>query len=134
MGNKSKSTAYGGNNTLISLHTYVYDDQGRMLESKVVNPEGDQIKRWEMKYDSVGNRIEQKEYNENDEYTGKHTSKYDEYGNETETKFYNSKDEIDLKTSRAYTYDNNGNWIIRVDARNDKPEYILERLYTYYQD
>ena len=58
--------------------------------------------------------------------------KYDEKGNKIESNRYNSDGSLYIKWTYKYEFDKQGNWIKRIDFKDEIPEFILEREYEYY--
>lgn len=58
--------------------------------------------------------------------------KYDEKGNKIESNEYNSDGSLYSKWTYKYEFDKQGNWIKRIDFKDEIPEFILEREYEYY--
>ena len=58
--------------------------------------------------------------------------KYDEKGNNIEVNWYNSDGSLASKWTYKYEFDKQGNWIKRIDFKDEIPEFILEREYEYY--
>ena len=58
--------------------------------------------------------------------------KYDDKGNEIERNRHKSDWIVDCEYTYKYELDTINNWIKRIDFKNDKPQYILEREIEYY--
>ena len=57
---------------------------------------------------------------------------YDDKGNEKEIRYYDGKGVFLEERSYTYKFDNNGNWIERIESINQFPKSFLEREITYY--
>ncbi|MDC1197661.1 hypothetical protein N8035_02310 [Algibacter sp.] len=84
------------------------------------------------KYDDKGNRIEQDDYGSDGSLEYRYTFKYDDKGNEIERNRHKSDWIVDCEYTYKYELDTKNNWIKRIDFKNDKPQYILEREIEYY--
>jgi hypothetical protein len=108
------------------LYSYKYDSHDNIVEYK----ENDKIT---YSYDYIAGIVEVTMYNSNDSIITNYKYKYDnkvvKYKNYNVIVGYNL---IINRTTYAYEYDKNGNWIKRTEYENNTPNYIVERLITYF--
>ncbi len=151
----SEHNASGG---VYRKETYSYDDRGNKTKSIRYQPNGrvDQIKTFQ--YDSIGNNTRTELYYKEDQLEERYDYQYDKAGKvkvyiryagdlSLITKFYYTRDDqgnpltetryyadtkLRQKFSYSYQYDSSGNWIHKTVYRNDTPEFIYQRAYTYY--
>jgi hypothetical protein len=109
-----------------------YDYKGNKIEENSYNSDGSLDSKWTYKYDDKGNQIELNSYNSDGSLSIKWTYKYDDKGNKIEENSYNSDGSLISKWTFIYEFDKQGNWIKRIDFKNEIPEFILEREYEYY--
>ena len=109
-----------------------YDEKGNNIENNWYNSDGSLDSKWTYKYDEKGNNIEENRYNSDGSLYSKWTYKYDEKGNNIESNRYKSDGSLDSKWTYKYEFDKQGNWIKRIDFKDEIPEFILEREYEYY--
>ena len=102
---------------------YKAEDRFGKLEKGSLNS------KYTYRYDEKGNKTEQTTYNP-DGSLNKNTYKYSENGKLTEVNEYDS--DGSLHSTSKYEYDNQGNWIKRIDFEDAIPKHILEREYEYY--
>ena len=59
---------------------------------------------------------------------------YDNNGNKKERIKYNPNGSVNIKQTYSYEFDKQGNWVKRIDYKNNKPIYLLEREIDYYNN
>lgn len=128
-GNVEESFFYNNSGDLEDRYTFIYDQEGMLVEvSEYGTNERLRSKRI-LKYDSIGNEIESSRYDSNGQIKSKHNYKYDNDGNRIEVCQYISyKDEFTKYTYRydrgkiveEYCYDSNGNVISKEIFKYDK--------------
>ena len=135
-GNKLEENWFNPDGSLYRKWTYKYDDKGNKIEQNSFNPDGSLSFKYTYKYDDKGNQIELNSFNPDDNLDFKLTYKYDDKGNEIERNSFNSDGSLFLKYTYKYTYDQQGNWIQRIEykVKNgvEKPSQIAERTIEYY--
>lgn len=139
--------------------TYAYDTRGNQVEEREYDSENAaRYKKIVTKYDADNNVIEVTRYNEKGKVNyhcrldkwGNHTLDitykpdgsilekisqkyvYDSHNCETENDRFNAKGKLAMKTRNIYSYDENGNWIMKIVYENDKPKRITERRFDYF--
>ncbi|CEN52128.1 conserved exported hypothetical protein [Capnocytophaga canimorsus] len=115
------------------ITSYIYNEQGNLIEANRYNSDGNLYGKWTYKYDTNGNRIEANSYNSDGSLSGKTAFKYDTNGNRIEANRYNSDGSLYATDIYTYEYDKYGNWVKRIMYNNDKPESIDEREIEYYE-
>src|SRR5690554_8223792 len=109
-----------------------YDEKRNNIEENWYKSDGSLDRKWTYKYDEKGNKIESNRYYSDVSLDRKGTYKYDEKGNNIESNRYYSDGSLDSKWTYKYEFDKQGNWIKRIDFKDEIPEFILEREYEYY--
>ena len=135
-GNKIESNTYKSDGSMYEKKTYKYDDKGNKIETNKYSANGDLNYRWKYKYDEKGNKIESKMYRSKMFGSTMNlidTDKYDEKGNKVETKKYDPYGNLKIRLTYKYEYDEQLNWVKRIEFENKTPAYILERDFEYYK-
>lgn len=120
--------------------SYKFDENNYMIEEATYSLKDKLKYKFTYKLDKSGNVIEENSYDSNNELQGTSISKYDKYGNEEERQYKaikevdNYKGEPNGTTNRKYKYkyDENGNWIEKIEYVNYIPKKIIEREIEYY--
>lgn len=116
-----------------SKYTYEYDKMGKVAKMCQYTASEKQVDNCtSYKYDKNGRISEIEIYNSNNSLSRRSVITYDEKGNEKEIKYYDGKGTFLEERSYTYKFDNNGNWIERIESINQFPKSLLEREITYY--
>ena len=116
-----------------SKYTYEYDKMGKVAKMCQYTASETQVDNCtSYKYDKNGRISEIEIYNSNNSLSRRSVITYDEKGNEKEIKYYDGKGTFLEERSYTYKFDNNGNWIERIESINQFPKSFLEREITYY--
>jgi hypothetical protein len=110
-----------------------YDEKGNQIEETYYGSSGSLNWRLTYKYDEKGNQIEKNSYESDGSLDWRVTFKYDEKGNQIEKNSYESDGSLDTQWTYKYEFDEQGNWIKRVEFENEIPQFILIREYEYYK-
>lgn len=155
-GNIIEYNWYRGDGSLSNKFTYKYDKKGNMIERNLnfydTYGELSSSPKDIFKYDEKGNMIERNVYDADKKITNRHIWKYNKKGKKTEMNSY--KDGVLIDTRKydnyeneiysydtdyggaityKYKYDNQGNWIERIEySENNNPYEITEREIEYY--
>ena len=116
-----------------SKYTYEYDKLGklsRMCQYTISESQVDNCTSY--KYDKNGRIAEIEIYSGNNALSRRSVITYDDKGNEKEIKYYDGKGIFLEERSYTYKFDNNGNWVERIESINQFPKSFLEREITYY--
>ncbi|BDX38340.1 hypothetical protein CYCD_16950 [Tenuifilaceae bacterium CYCD] len=97
---KAKCEYYGG--SLRASYSYVYDDNGQLIEVYQTNPNGDKMLYSAYKYDGKGNMLEEKWFDGQPGEYSKRNFKLDNRGNVNEVEAYYS--DYNYKVVYRYTY------------------------------
>ncbi len=117
-GNRVESNRYDSAGSLDYKWTYLYDDKGNQVEANRYDSDGIDFKLTYL-YDDKGNQVEFNMYDLDGSLDSKSTYLYDDKGNETESKRYFSWNDVSFYLSIiSYDYDNQNNWIKRVESSN----------------
>lgn len=134
MGHEIENIYYNSSGSIERKYSFKYDKLGNLVEEKegaVGSLNMDYASSTKKKYDAAGRVIEIKLENSGlNDHTEKF--KYDEEGNIKEVDLYKFDGTYWTKFINIYNYDQNGNWISKIEIRNDKPKYIIERVIEYY--
>ncbi|MFJ1435169.1 hypothetical protein ACILFN_07460, partial [Capnocytophaga canimorsus] len=126
-GNLIEDNRYNSDGSLSRKTACKYDTNGNRIEENWYNSDGSLSWKTAFKYDTNGNLIEANSYNSDGSLSGKTACKYDTNGNLIEANGYNSDGSLYATDIYTYEYDKYGNWVKRIMYNNDKPESIDER-------
>ncbi len=158
-GNLLKKETYKKGKKLDHTMVYSYDDGKKILEAKL-DPKNDTVYKTLFQYDNVGNLINSLQYDSRGNKYIEYQYEYDEHGNLTKeiqinhvhgTKrenvfayddkgnpvnklriFHLETRKDTLITDYTYRYDDQGNWIQKVEDVNKVPDKVIERQIEYY--
>lgn len=150
---------YNGDGSTSVKYKWSYNYRGSISEEQRLNKSGDLDSRITYVYDDKENKIEMKQYLKTDTtFYWKEVYKYDEGGrmigkdidcfekfqNTIETYQYDSKanktgrdlheknGEVYLAYRWEYEYDKYGNWIKKIEFKNNSPKIIITRMIVYF--
>ncbi len=131
-GNKTKSIRYQSNGQVDQIKTFQYDSIGNNIRKELYYKEDKLEERYDYQYDKSGKVQVYIRYGGDLNLITKFYYTYDDQGNPlTETRYY-ADTKLRQNFSYSYQYDSSGNWINKIVYRNDTPEFIYQREYTYY--
>jgi len=121
----------------------VFDKNGNLIHQTFYNERGEMNNELKYKYNSDNRLIEEFRWTES--RTSYYYYEYDMYGNlllftgrDINTNLPSMYDEyktVELYERNEYTYDDHGNWILRISyLKKDKPYTYTERTIIYYPD
>lgn len=108
-----------------------YDSNGNSIESGTLNEYNIYMVN-KSKYDDKGNVIEWNYYDDGDSIIMKISYKYDNKNNLIVSNEYNDDGSISSKYIYKYEYDVMGNWINKIEIKNNTALYIIERKIEYF--
>lgn len=117
---------------LYSKTKYKNDEKGNLVKELLFNSDGSLHSSTEYKYDDKGNRIEWTDYNDKGIILIKKELKNDEKGNVIELFCSMTAIGMSYKVESKYEYDENNNWNRRIDIKDGKPEFVVERVIKYF--
>ena len=132
-GNVIEEKVYDTNDSLNYKSLYKYDIYGNRIEENDYDASGTLNNKVVYKYDVTGNKVEQNGYNADGDLVNKITFKYDDKGNIIDENGYNADGSLNYKWTYKYEYDDQGNWIKRIEFKYNNAEYVVERKYEYYK-
>jgi hypothetical protein len=125
---------YTSTDSLIYKTVSNYDKNGKLIESLNYGADEHLTSKTLYQYDNLGNRIESATYNSDENLLERTINQYNEQGLVIEVNIFNSKDNSNTKTIYKYEkYDKNGNWIERIEYKDDVVVKISERQIEYYE-
>lgn len=155
--NKSEQKIYDSDGSLRFKYLYKYDKKGILIEESIYNSDGSLFykflfeydknkklrgmnsydsdgelqEKYVFEYDKKRCKSEQKTYDSDGSLKYKFFHKYDKKRNLTETTIV---DKLDQKYEYKYEYefDKKGNWINRIEFKNNIPNEITEREIEYF--
>lgn len=131
-GNKIKFERYYGQKNIL-YKKLNYDTNGNVIEEySYSTQDGSLLHKEQFKYDATGNKTELNWYNSDGSLSLKINYKYDVRGNKIEQINLHGDMSLDFKQSWQYEYDAIGNWIKKIQFKDDKPNEIIERIIEYY--
>lgn len=131
-GNKVEKKKYNLDGILEKKYIFKYDDKGNLLEETFYSEDLEKITKYDYQYDDIGNKIISKNYlYENFSY--KVVDIYDNKGNEIEAIFYDEYEVITSHYTYEYEFDEQKNWIKKIEFKNQTPTYLLEREIVYFE-
>ena len=154
-GTRIASYIYGANDSLQEKHSYKFNANGKQVEWNVHNAKGILDPQTIYRYNEENQMIESASYN----YAGilyfKTVYTYDKKGAIVSSHSYSldgtlhsqaafvydtsghriaeTFEEKGRKTKNTYSYDEEGNWIKKMEYENGVPRFILERDLSYHQ-
>lgn len=150
-GNLIEENRFEPDGQLLWKDIYNYDSNGNMVEHSSYNSNGDLKYKYVYEYDSDGNETSLIKFNTNKEIEFKEAYSYInnnllkemiKYNSEGKISysnkyFYNDKNDVIkiesvLDDKFDYKYDEQNNWIEKVNILGDFPETITERIIEYY--
>ncbi|MDO4880374.1 MAG: hypothetical protein Q3983_03770 [Capnocytophaga sp.] len=129
-GNRTEINEYTDKGLLYTQEKRKFDDNNNLKEQSVYNDKGLLLKRVIFSYNKDNNCISEQRFDENNTLVAKYNYNYDKNDNIIEEKFYNLSGLVHTRTY-VYTFDDEKNWISRIEYQNNKPNYIIERKITY---
>lgn len=113
-------------------YNYEYNQNRHKIEA-TFGPEGDEIKmRVTYAYNSSGNMVEDNQYLSAEKLFCTNTYNYDDFENVTEMNAIHANG-LKLIFAFHYIYDEQGNWIQKIEYWQGKPLYLIERKIIYYK-
>lgn len=109
-----------------------YDDKGNRIRVNCHDSNGKKVRKWIFIYDLIGNKIEEIDSDSDGNRTVNTTYKYDNNRNIIEVYSINPIASLKGTDSYIYEYDNQGNWVKRIDSYNGFVKYIIIREIMYY--
>jgi hypothetical protein len=110
-----------------------YDNKGNLVENDWISSDGSLVFKWIFKYDNKKKLIERKNIYDK-EILLRQTYKYDNNGNEIEKNLYDPRNNRHTMETFKYEFDKMGNWIKRIDFKNDTPKFLIEREIKYFNN
>ena len=129
-GNITKEQYLEGDSGVIRTTYFTYDANGHISER--VNSENGFKLKTTYKYDIKGNVVEETQYDAAGKIVTRIMTTYDERGNSTEQSFYDKDSRLQTHTVFTLTYDQQGNWIRKVQSNNNRVVAITDREIVYY--
>ncbi len=108
---------------------YEHDDNGNSIEQNGYNWAGELLETWTSEFDTKGNEMKSSVFNSDGKLENKYTAEYDDKGNRIKLNLYNSDDEL-LQKWTYDEYDDKGNLIKEKQYTTDK-ELENEVRYEY---
>lgn len=154
-GKKIKGKRYNSDGELELLFKYDYNSDGEMTKEENYDSDGElegvskfeyiddeeMIKLYNsdgklegvVKYNGKGQRLKQENYNSDGEFELTYTCEYSDDGKVLKQKFYDSYGELQQVDKYEYPkFDNEDNWIEKVEYRGDEIVSIIKREITYW--
>ena len=113
-------------------YIYEYDDKGNKIEENIYKSDGSLDYKDTYEYDNKGNKIEFNEYDSDGSLLWKFRLEYDNIGNIIESIEYDSDGIVESEGSFEFEYDENLNWVKKIEHKNTIPNKIIEREIEYY--
>jgi hypothetical protein len=132
-GNAIEQIEYNSNDRLILRHVYKYDGKGNQVESSTYSSLASLEERYTHKYDDKGNRIETNAYDSNGNLESKGTWTYDKYNNPIQNNWFNKKGVLSSAYRYEYEYDQQGNWIKKIEFEKNVPQKVILREIIYFR-
>jgi YD repeat-containing protein len=129
-GNKTKEQYLEGDSAVIRTTYFTYDASGN-ITTRINSENGFKLKT-AYKYDGKGNQVEETQFDATGKVATRILTGYDEKGNITEQTFFDKDDRLETHIVFSLTYDQQGNWIRKVQTNNNKQVGITDREIVYY--
>ena len=134
-----------------------YDDNENVIEEEIYNPDGSIKFKFDLKYDGNSRLTEKKRldskmnliekttykyysdnklkesciYNSENKMIEKQEREFDKNGNIIFSLYSNAEENIERRRIYEYKFDENMNWIQRIEILNDTPNEFIERIIKY---
>jgi len=108
-----------------------YDGNSRLTEKKQLDSKMKLIEKTSYKYYSDNKLKEYCIYNSENKMIEKQERKFDKNGNIIFSLYSNVEDNIERRRIYEYKFDENMNWIQRIEILNDTPNEFIERIIKY---
>ncbi len=131
-GNQIKRSWYNSDGSLEDKTTYLYDDRGNKVKRDCYNSDGSLRIKWTYQYNDRNKLIKLAKYNADGSLRFKNIYQYDDRGNKFRQDCYKSDGSLRYKNTWKYQYDNQGNWVRKIEYQDGNPEFILEQEIEYY--
>lgn len=118
--------------TLIVKGSFIYDENGNMVEWQIINPLDEMISKYIFTVNQDGKRTGFSFYNKEGKKTFEQKFSYNDHGSLGRQELINANGES-LVTEYEYEYDDMGNWT-KYTSRTGPTGVIAERAITYYQE
>ncbi len=129
-GNATKEQYLEGDSAIIRTAYFTYDGNGNVAER--INSENGFKLKTTYKYDGNGNPVEETQFDAGGKTITKITTVYDEKGSALEQTYLDKDNRLQTHIVFTITYDQQGNWIRKVQTNNNKVVMITDREITYY--
>lgn len=118
-------------NVVVSENIHTYDEEGRRVETIMIQPKDKMRTRLVFRYDEKGARTQMLKYNTQDKLIEKVAYTVDDKGNVTELA---EEDAAGVKTTRS-TFDDNGNTVLQEEYNdNEELNHRVERTMNEHGD
>ena len=131
-GRLSGGEVYGFEGAMLGNYTYAHDADGRISEQTLTAKDSKLLWRNTFRYDADGNLAELTTFDADGSITARTLTKYDGKGFPTSTETFGPDNTPDKVLTHTYeTFDKKGNWLRRINHRDGKVVWLIEREITY---
>jgi YD repeat-containing protein len=130
-GDEVESLMFSENGSVDIKWISKFDKKGKRIEMRRLDEEADYEVLFSFKYDNEGKLIEEIEHRADGKIITKTSFKYDQSGQVVEEIFTDEDNNSELWVFE-YEYDEVGNWIKRIEIKENKPVYLVVRDIDYF--
>ena len=131
--NKVTESVYNHRGMLLQKEIRWLDKKGLPVETRIFGEDNNLINYRKEKFDKNGLRSELTVISPDEEVIMNITFKYDKKENLILQEGTDEEGKAFLPVRYTYEFDKQGNWIKRVEYMGDRPTFILERQFDYYE-
>ena len=126
-------STYNSRGKLLRKEVQIVDKNGLPVETKIYNEENNLVNYRKETFDKNGSRTELTVLSPEEEVLMKVFFKYDKKENLVLQEGVDETGQAFLPMRYEYEFDKQGNWTKRVEYVGDKPTFVLERQFEYYE-
>lgn len=131
-GNLIESFTYNSTDSLLRKTISIYDENNNLMDvNSFIAPKKHSITKF--KYNNNSKQSEKHIYNSDNLLETKTLYEYNNMGHWKEVRIYNSNDELIENNSFDYEYDEKGNWVKKIEFKNNIATRIIERQILYFE-
>ena len=131
--NTVTESTYNARGKLLNKEVRKMDKNGLPIETKIYNGEKNLVNYRKETFDKNGLRTELTVLSPDEDVLMKIFFKYDDKDNLISQEGIDENGKAFLPTRFEYEFDKQGNWTKRVEYINNKPTFVLERQFEYYE-
>ncbi|MFH2095238.1 MAG: hypothetical protein ABIJ16_06020 [Bacteroidota bacterium] len=133
LGYVKEKSQYDNNNKLEYKYLYSYDSKGNLLAESSFMEGKEFVSKTEYKYNEAALLLSKTDYYGDGSVMSSIIYGYDQEGNLVSQIYKESGGVTYEKWKFKNKTDENGNWVQRIQYKNDNPNHFIERIFEYYE-